>query len=302
MSVLKNSVTYFAFVLLALVFLFAPKLSLAAFGISPPFIHATYLVPGANFKQVIYLVRDVAESDLPIQATLETDDVVKSWITLDNGFDFIIPQGVRQFPVEVRISVPKDAPLALNKANIRFVSKPSDSGQVAIALGAQASIDIKVGNEIYEKYTPTVDLADIEEGWDPKVTVRIVNEGNIPQQFTGATYELLDKFGAVRLAYVQKSDGFPKTEAFSTNSYTIDFPVNFELGLGEYWGKVDFYQNEKLIVSQKTVFNVLPRGSLSSPSSQILAILQDYWMYIAGFLAVVVVGFFVRLLLRKRRG
>src|SRR3989344_3360725 len=72
----------------------------AAFGISPPFLNADHLVPGAAYEQVIYLVQDHPDVDIPIKATLTVPESIKSWITIDKGFDFVIPQGTRQFPVK----------------------------------------------------------------------------------------------------------------------------------------------------------------------------------------------------------
>lgn len=286
---------------IAWTFLMAPSIALGAFGISPPFVHATHLVPGANFSQDIYLVRDVADEDINIQATIEAGDDVKQWISLSTGLSFVIPKGTQQFPVGIQIKVPKDAPLAMSQANVRFVSQPTEKGQVAIALGAQTAIAIKVGDEVFEKFTPTIDLLNIEESWNPRVLVRIVNEGNIPHQFTGASYELLDKFGAVRLAYIQKTTDFPKTDPFAERTYILEFPVNFSLGLGEYWGKVDFYQNDKLVASQKTVFKVLPKGSLSEASEKFVQFAKDNWKIIAGSLGVIVLLVLVGSVARRRR-
>jgi len=242
----------------------------ASFGISPPFINATYLVPGAEYSQTIYLIQDNPETDLGIKANLEISEKIRSWIVIDKGNDFIIPQGTKQFPVEIKIKVPKDTELGIYGGNISFTTKPAQAGQVTIALGAQLILNLKVGNDIYENYNvPIIKPLDIEEGWNPKVLVRFNNMGNVPEAFTGATYELLDQYGAVRLAYVQKSNGFPEVAPFKEEEFVLEFPIDFHIGIGQYWANVSFYKGDKLIASQKTVFNVLKAGSINGSLAQI---------------------------------
>lgn len=279
-----------------------PLISEAAFGISPPFMHADHMVPGSKFVQTIYLVQDQPDQDLRIKANLDVPDAIRSWISIDKGFEFTIPAGTRQFPVQVTVDVPKSTTLASHHGSLAFTGAPSQNGQVTIALGAQVAIDIKVGNDIYEKFSvPVIQLLPIEAGWNPRVYVKFQNEGNIPESFTGATYELLDQYGAVRLAYIQKTTGFPETPPFTVKEYTLDFPIDFHLGLGQYWGKVDFYQNDKLVASQKTVFNVLKEGSLSNPAVQAWQFVQTNWVYILIALGLAGFGAFGFRRYRRRR-
>ena len=71
---------------------FQTKTAEASFGISPPFINATYLVPGAEYSQTIYLIQDNPETDLGIKANLEISEKIRPWITIDKLSDFLIPQ------------------------------------------------------------------------------------------------------------------------------------------------------------------------------------------------------------------
>lgn len=242
----------------------------ASFGISPPFLNASHLVKGAEYSQTIYLIQDRPESDITIKANLEISEKIKPWITIDSGYEFIIPQGTKQFPVKIRISVPKDADLGIYNGNISFTTKPTQTGQVTIALGAQLLLNLRVGNEIYQNYNvPIIKPLDIEEGWDPKVLVRFNNLGNVSESFNGATYELLDQYGSVRLAYIQKTDGFPEVPPFKEEEFIVEFPIDFHLGIGQYWANVGFYKNGELVASQKTVFNVLKAGTLNGSLARI---------------------------------
>jgi hypothetical protein len=262
------------------IFLVAPNITLAAFGVSPPFFNAVHLVPGVTYSQTIYLVQDQTTSDLAIKATLSVPDHIKSWITIDKGLSFTIPAGTQQFPVQISITVPQGEALGTYSGNIVFATNPGQSGEVAIALGANVSINVVVGTGIYEEYSiPYITFPSIEEGWNPRVTYKFQNNGNVPETLDGATFELWDQYDAVRLAYLTKNDGFSAVPPFTTQEYTIEFPTDFHLGVGDYWGVVNFYKNNQVVASQKTILHVLPRGSLSSPIDLVIENIQQYWIY-----------------------
>lgn len=286
--------------LIFLSFIFSTKIVLGAFGVSPPFLINDHLVKGSKYTQVIYLVRDNADDDLPIIAKLDVNDRVRSWFEVSGGEEFIIPKGVRQFPVEVTITVPKDAGLGVYEGKMSFVGKPDATGQVTIALGVEVSINFTVGDGIYRSSRiQGINFLDIEEGWSPKVSVKFVNEGNVPEAIERATYELFDQFGSVRLGFVQKNEGFPEIEPFTTKDFTVDFPIDLHLGIGSYWGSVNFYKEGKVIGNQRTIFNVVEAGSLSGLWARIVGHFESSWLYYAIGLAIAAVAsFFVR---RKRR-
>src|SRR3989344_6163897 len=238
----------------------------AAFGISPPFVNAGNLVAGSKYTQVVYLVQDQPDKDLKMKANLAVPEAIRSWIRVDRGAEFVIPKGTRQFPVEITVEVPKNTGLGRYSGNLTFVNIPDEAGQVTIALGANVAINLTVGTGIFEKFSvPVVKPLDIEEGWNPKVYVKFNNEGNVSESFDGATFELYDRFGGIRLAHIQKNSDFPETPAFTIKEYTVEFPTDFHLGLGQYWGDVTFYQGERAVAHERTVFSVLPAGSLATP-------------------------------------
>jgi hypothetical protein len=280
--------------------LIAPSVTFGAFGISPPFLNADHLVKGATYAQTIYLVQDQPNDDLQIRADLKIPDSIRSWITIDQGFNFVIPKGTRQFPVVVEIKVPADAPLGAYSGNLSFVSVPRETGQVTIALSVQVAINMTVGTGIYKKFTISqVKALDIEEGWNPRVYVKVRNDGNVSESLDGATFELYDKFDSVRLAYIQKSGDFPEIPPFSAQEYTIEFPTDFHIGLGQYWGSVTLYQNEKVISNEKSIFTVLKAGSISGVSARVLRHLKDNGVYYGlGALALALV---LTLWMKRRR-
>lgn len=296
-----NKIFYKIFLLGAALAVVAPSFASAAFGVSPPFLNATHLVPGVKYVQTIYLVQDRPDEDLPILAKLDISDRVRSWISLDKGYNFIIPKGTRQFPISVTVDVPKDAERLSYNGNLSIASQPSSKGQVTVALGANIAINLNVGNDIYEKYSiPVINFLDIEEGWNPKINVKFNNEGNIAESLSGATFEILDRFGSVRLAYIQKTSGFPETPPFTIGDYTIEFPIDFHLGQGQYWGIATLFdKNSKVVGSQRTVFNVLAPGSIGGTTAKIITYLKINWMYYAIGAAIIIISGFV--VWRKKR-
>lgn len=245
-------------------FLLNFKFTEAAFGISPPAFRAEHAVKGSTYSQIIYLVQDQPNDDLRIEANLRIDEKIKDWFVINDGKEIIIPKGVRQFPLKVTLNVPKNADLGVYDGSLTFMGVPDQAGQVTIALGAEATIGVTVGTGIFRKFSvPLVEFLDIEEGWSPRVKVKFNNEGNVAETLDGATYELFDKFGAVRLAYIQKDDDFPEVPPFTIQDYTLEFPIDLHLGIGDYWGSVNLIKGEKVIATQRTVFKVLEAGSLT---------------------------------------
>ncbi len=272
----------------------------AAFGVSPPFVNAAHLVPGSTYAQTIYLVQDQVDQNINVTAQMNVGQPAQSWITINPGTAFVIPKGTRQFPVTITIAVPKDASLGVYNGTINFAGAPASAGQVTIALGVQVQLNLTVGSGIYESFSvPYVKNLDIEEGWNPRALVRLENDGNVSESLDGATFELYDEFDSVRLAYIQLSNGLPTVPPFTTKEYTLEFPTDLHLGVGQYWGVVTLYKNNQEVASNKGVFNVLPAGSLSSPLSVIILALREYWIYY--LLGAIIVALVVRRILRARK-
>lgn len=279
----------------------------AAFGISPPFMNADHLVPGSKYIQTVYLVQDQPNEDLKIQAELDINERVRKWITVAGGKEIVIPKGTRQYAVDIAVQVPKDAGLGVYHGNLRFVGVPAQAGQVTIALGVQVAINLTVGTGIYRNFSvPLVRFLDIEEGWGPRVYLKVDNQGNVPEDFDKESdrtvFEVFDKYGASRLSYHQKEKGFlPEIPPFSIEEHTIEFPPGLYLTPGQYWGSFELFQEGKVIASQRTVFNVLKKGSLSNPGALILRSIKENWPYYLGGVVLVTLGWRFRRRLFRRK-
>lgn len=284
-------------VLLAgIIFFLGANITNAAFGVSPPFFNADHLVPGVTYSQTIYLVQDQPNSDLPINAKIDLPGHVQSWITLDHGLSFVIPRGVKQFPVVITATVPQGEGLGKYSGNITFASVPSRTGEVTIALGANVGVNLTVGNGIFEQYSiPNISFPSIEEGWNPKVFFHFQNNGNIAESVDSIVFSLYDQYDTVRLAYMTQQGGLPPVPPFTTKDFTVEFPTNFHVGVGDYWATVTFYKNYQSITSFKDILHVLPAGSLSSPWSR-------YWYYyVLGIAVLLIVIYRVWIVVSRRK-
>ena len=254
MSIVKVLILF----LFALAF-FVPFIAHAGFGVSPSLIQEDNLVPGATLERTFYLVQGKPVGDLRVEIFVESEKA-QDWFTVLNAKDNIIeiPDGVQQFPVTVRIDVPKDAELGIYKAFVRANTLPASSGgQVTIALAAKAAFNLVVGDSVISEYeVQDINILNLETGDFPKAELLIRNTGNVPAGPSDATFELFNKFGDLRLAFVQENKITKEVGAFSEDTISLEFPLDITIGVGEYWGHVKVYDEDVLVKELKTVFEV----------------------------------------------
>ncbi len=232
----------------------------AGFGVSPGQIQEDKLVPGALMEKTIYLVQGTPTEDLPIRVSVESPNI-QDWITIPDGPDQVIPAGQQQFPVRLSIHVPEDASLGIYRAFVRVTTIPpkAEGSQITIALGAKVTVDLTVGDDVVSEFSvKSIKIQDIHERQDPRVSVTIVNTGNVPAAPENASFELFNKYGQIRLAYAENDD-FEETPPFQERTIDLRFPLDVRLGIGEYWGHVKIYDDGIVVKELKTIFNVTER-------------------------------------------
>lgn len=233
-----------------LLFALTGVVAYAGFGISPPSIKETKLVPGSRIARTIYLVQGNPEYDVPVTVAIESKDM-KDWISFDPSASFTIPQGVQQFPLKVTIQVPKTAELGIYKAFIRTATTPpkaEGASSVAISLGGRIDVELTVGDDVYEAFSITnINIEHIRAGESPKVEIEVDNTGNIPAGPAAASFELYNKFGNIRLAYGEQ-EITEEVPSFTKQGITIEFPLSVRLAEGEYWGNVIIYDDRNSAV------------------------------------------------------
>lgn len=269
----------------------------AGFGVSPGLIDEPNLIPGSQFEYTIYLVQGTPDYDLPVNVHIDSGDGIEDWVTFKNGNEFIIPEGVQQYPLNVLVKIPEDTELGIYKAFIRVNTVPqaiSGGGQVVIAIGGRVDLNITVGNDIVEEYEISLlKILDIKENQDPEVSVRVKNTGNVSTAPALATFELFNRFGTVRLGFAE-SDEFVKIPSFSEEEQVVSFPIDIRFAPGEYWAHVKIYDDGGAVIRElKTVFDV-------KEITLVEKILGYSW--IGGLVVALVLVWFILRKVRKRRG
>lgn len=249
------------FFLTALISLIGVKTALAGFGVSPPKVIASHLLAGSYFEQTVYLVQGVPDKELTAVIEIE-DSEIKDWISIDKGYEFIIPAGVQQFPIKVQIEAPNKTELGNYKGIIRVKTMSSEihEGQVTVALGGRIDLELTVTEEeIFGFIIKSVDIPDIEESWPVKIAFIIRNTGNIETRPTKAVLEIYDRYENNILSSGEFSD-FDLISPYKEKTVTAEFPA--DLAVGEYWGHYKLYRGDTILREGKKVFNVVEKGTI----------------------------------------
>ena len=276
----------------------------AGFGISPPSIKETRLVPGSRITRTVYLIQGNPEKAVAMDVAVESKDI-KDWISFDPTGSFTIPAGVQQFPLKVTVTVPKDAELGIYKAFIRPSTNPENAkaaGGVAISLGGRIDVELTVGDDVYESFTITnIDIEHIRAGENPKVNIEVENTGNVPTGPSAASFELFNKFGDIRLAYGDV-DIEEEVPSFTKRGMEIEFPLSVRLAEGEYWGNVKIYDDTGSRVKElKKPFMVKEGIGFSGFMAGVGGTGLRIGLWTLGGLFVLVIFFFLWRRLRRRR-
>src|SRR3989338_2024931 len=236
-----NSLQFVLFIFVAIsVF---PAVGEAGFGVSPPSIKETRLVPGSRVTRTIYLIQGNPEKDVSMDVAIESKNI-RGWLSFEPAGSFVIPAGVQQFPLKITVAVPQDAELGIYKAFIRPSTNPENAKSgVAISLGGRIDVELTVGDDVYESFTITnINIEHIRAGEKPKVSIEVENTGNVPTGPSAASFELYNKFGDIRLSYGD-TDITEEIASFAKRGLTIELPLSVRLAEGEYWGNVKIYDD-----------------------------------------------------------
>lgn len=227
----------------------------AGFGITPPYVRSDRLTRGSEYKQQINLVRSDPQEDLKVEITLNIPDA-QAWFTVDKGTEFVIPKGVTQMPILVTVHVPDKAEYKQYKGAIRIrtstVNAPAGGG-VSIALGAQADVDIKVVDKIFDFTVRQIKVADSEEGkmkWGLffpgkiRFFMTIQNTGNVEYGPTRVTFDIYDSVAEQLLEKTSNTNKLEKITPFSTKEIVAELPTR--LGAGSYAVKYTIFKGKEV--------------------------------------------------------
>lgn len=247
--------------------LFCANSVFAAFGISPPYVKSAKLMPGSHYEQRIILSRSDPTEDVQAKITINAPEI-ESWISVDPGFEFVLPKGKQQVSMLVKVDVPEDAKLGNYKGylNVRVVPAEAE-GKVSIALGAQIEVDLTVGKEGFMDFlVRSVGISDsVKKPWPIKyftkirVSMNIENTGNVPAS-PGKVH--LDVYNITRKNLLESNDdiSLEKIKPFETKTILAEFSTKLEAG--EYFGHAKIFKGDEIAEEWKAVFNI-EKGTFS---------------------------------------
>jgi len=241
--------------------------ALAGFGISPPSLTNNHLLPGSHYEQLIYLVRGEPKETLFTTIKINAPEI-ESWIKVEPGLEFDLPEGVQQFPVKFVVDVPEDAEFKLYEGTISILNSASkmSQGQVAVALGAEAKISLNVSREEFSGFVfRGASLGNTGKGSPIKLTLKIENKGNQDIGLIRAHLMVFDKYHR-SLLEEHEADVSANIEPFKTQEISIEFPT--DLGIGQYWGDFKVYKGDRLIEKDEQVFNILEKTVITATEKQ----------------------------------
>ena len=234
----------------------------AGFGISPPAVHNPDLLRGSHYEQTILLIRGEPKEDLRAELTIaapENPEII-DWITIEQGTSFILPKGISQFPMKVKVDVPKDAAYKTYNGYIDVKTIPAvKEAGVAVALGARINVVLGVTNRPAPNFkVRSAEIPEVVEGCPVKYILKIENIGNVKTRPAKIEIKIFHGYATERLLETSevKAEDLAWTEAFKTKTIVAKFPVKLEAT--RYWAETKIFKDGEVIREDKTFFSVAP--------------------------------------------
>jgi hypothetical protein len=266
--------TFFVFLGCFFFFLLSNNNALAGFGISPPYVKNTHLIPGSTYEQEIVLLRSSAETDMEAQVDVDAPEIT-SWITIDKGTRFVLPKDNLRVPMKVRVVVPPKAEVGSYNGfiNIKIASLGDQAAGVSVALGARVDINLTISNETVSDFIiRNITVSNFEEldwPWDSwllgrffykiRAIMTIENTGNskvAPTKILLDLYDITDK----ELLESTVDNSFIAVNPFSTAEVEAAFPTKQRAG--EYWAHLKAYKDNTVVGNYKYAFRIAKKGEL----------------------------------------
>jgi len=256
----------------AMFFVFVQQ-AFAGFGVTPPYVTNTSLTRNSVYEQTIYLVRSDPTTDL--KATISIDvPGVNEWFTINEGKEFLLPQGAQKVPMTVKVTVPNNAEYKQYRGNVRIRTGAADNsvtgGAVSISLGAQLDVDITViDKKIRDFKVRKIGLSDLNEGhkvgwlyFPGKINFEMLieNIGNVPVAPSDVVFRIYERTGNVLLEQTHKKGRITNVDPFMTETVFAQIPT--KLPAGSYLARFEIKNGDEVKLSGEVNLSILPYGTL----------------------------------------
>lgn len=263
------------FITVAVVFLATANITLAGFGVTPPYFRNSSLTRNSTYEQQILLVRGDPTVDLKATVIMDAPEIA-SWITVLEGNEFILPRGEQKVPMTVRVQVPDDAEFKQYIGAIRIKTGPADDqvqgGAVNISLGAQINVDLNViDREIKDFRVRKINISDLNEGhkvgWlyfpgKIRFGMLLENTGNVDVAPSEVNFRLYDLSGTVLLEEVKHIGKIQKIKPYATEEVVANLPTR--LPVGSYLARYQIKNDDEIKQEGEVNVNILPYGTLQA--------------------------------------
>lgn len=246
----------------------------AGFGITPPYVRNSSLTRNSAYEQTIQLVRNDPTSPLKAEVSIDVPGI-NEWFTVNEGTEFILPEGEQKVPMTIKVTVPDRADFKNYTGRIKVrTSAPDDlpAGSVSIALGAQIDVDITViDKEIEDFRVRKIGISDLNEGhkvgWlyfpgKIRFSMSIENTGNVDVAPSRVVFKLYDSSGQILLEETEHTNRIKKVEPFKAGDVIAELPTR--LPAGSYIGRYEIYNGEENKQNGELTVSILPYGTLQA--------------------------------------
>ncbi|MCH7759097.1 hypothetical protein IID20_01950 [Patescibacteria group bacterium] len=241
-----------------------PSVVQAGFGIAPPTVDNPNLLPGFHYEKQILLLRGEANEDIRATAIIKAPDFpeILDWISIDQGTSFILPKGIKQFPIIINIDVPENAKHKEYRGYIDVRTEANENEKLAgvsILLGARIQLVLGVTDEpIPDFIVRTVAMLNSEECCSVKFSMNIENTGNIktrPTRIQLRVYHGYKKENLLHLTVLNAQD-LDWIDTNETKEIIASFPLI--LSPGRYWAETAIFKGNQVERSDKMFFTITP--------------------------------------------
>jgi hypothetical protein len=149
-------------------------------------------------------------------------------LKIDKGNKFVLPKGETKFPITFSVDVPMQAAFGRYKGTIRITTKSlkeAEAGQVSLAFGILADVDINVvAMKIVDYRIRGTKISDVEEAYKigfinpPGIvnfSMQVENKGNVKASPTKVMLVIYDS-NRTKVINTIETNKVPKVKAFTT--------------------------------------------------------------------------------------
>lgn len=233
----------------------------SSLGVSPAGVNKESIIPGTSFTQTFTISRSEPNKDMYVRLSVDGEKV-EEWLDITNGNRILLPEGKKQVPFDVHISVPEQTELGYYEGYVRVqLEANAGEGEIIVVPGVRLDFKLNVSDEVREGYEiRMVDIKDFNENEQLPLTIRIKNTGNIsqgPDQINLKIYDINDNF----IKEIQKTGLDQTVPAFTMAD--IEIKINdHELQQSDYFGDIKVIDDENELFDDRITFTVKEPGVL----------------------------------------